>query len=375
MVVGPTVGLLINNAHQFINGSEQQPQFVIEMLENLGVEFRVFSHKGKKELCGIERSDKFHQTKLELIDDADLADVGVFIMICHLVEDTSELSGTLRERLTGKRVIQFHCGNHCLFNAEDIVFNKHNVVRLLYNSYFSESWVFSMHYFAKDYYEQLTKKPCRLMPYAWSPTLLSKYMNDHDLDIYCKNERYASQKLTLCCFEPNLNVTKNCACPLLMMDSFYRKHPDRVRKCFIFCSKQLLDHRSFRDFVTFLDVFKDGLVEFYPRMAFPEIMKQMQQLNPVIIGHQIYNDQNYLSLEALYLGYPLVHNSNSIRNAGFFYEGWQLHDGVRELEVVSESFFKPEFFASYLRRCRKVLADHATDNPTLLEQLTSLLRG
>ena len=124
--------------------------------------------------------------------------------------------------------------------------------------------------------------------------------------------------------------------------------------------------------MTFLDVFKDGLVEFYPRMAFPEIMKQMQQLNPVIIGHQIYNDQNYLSLEALYLGYPLVHNSNSIRNAGFFYEGWQLHDGVRELEVVSESFFKPEFFASYLRRCRKVLADHATDNPTLLEQLTSL---
>ena len=29
------IGLLINNAAQFVNGSEQQPQFVIEMLQNL----------------------------------------------------------------------------------------------------------------------------------------------------------------------------------------------------------------------------------------------------------------------------------------------------------------------------------------------------
>lgn len=368
------VGILINNAAQFVNGSEQQPQFVIEMLQNLGINYVVYSHKGKENLCGIERSNMFNDTKLELIDDADLSDITCFIMICHIVEDTSVLSAQLKERLSGKKVVQFHCGNHCIFNAEDIVFNKHNVVRLLYNSWFTELWTFSMHFFAKDYYELLTKKPCKLMPYAWSPSLLSKYLVENNLDISCVPENYLNP-LTLCCFEPNLNVTKNCQCPLLIMDAFYRKNPSRVAKCFIFCSRQLLEHKSFKDYIAFLDIVRDEKVEFYPRMAFPEIMKQMKQksLNPVIIGHQIYNDQNYLSLEALHLGYPIVHNSPSMQNAGFFYPDFGLHEGVQQLEVISTEFFKPEFYARYQARARKVLYDHSTGNVVLLEELRRLI--
>ena len=110
-------------------------------------------------------------------------------------------------------------------------------------------------------------------------------------------------------------------------------------------------------------------------MAFPEIMKQMKQksLNPVIIGHQIYNDQNYLSLEALHLGYPIVHNSPSMQNAGFFYPDFGLHEGVQQLEVISTEFFKPEFYARYQARARKVLYDHSTGNVVLLEELRRLI--
>lgn len=368
------VGILINNAAQFVNGSEQQPQFVIEMLQNLGVSYVVYSHKGKQDLCGIERSDKFNDTQLQLIDDADLSDITTFIMICHIVEDTSALSGQLKERLHGKKVVQFHCGNHCIFNAEDIVFNKHNVVRLLFNSWFSEAWVFSMHHFAKDYYELLTKKPCKLMPYGWSPSLLSTYLLKNNIEISCDFSNY-NGPLTLCCFEPNLNVTKTCQCPLLIMDSFYRKHPERLQKCFIFCSRQLLEHKSFKDYVSFLQIVKDEKVEFYPRMAFPEIMKQMKdkRLNPVLIGHQIYNDQNYMSLEALHLGYPIVHNSPSMQNGGFFYPEFSLHAAVEQLETISTEFFKPEFYSGYQARARKVLADHSTGNSILLEELRRLL--
>lgn len=368
------VGVLINNAAQFINGSEQQPQFVIEMLQNLGMPYQIYSHKGKKDLCGIDRSDMFNETRLQLIDGADLTDITVFIMICHIVEDTSQLSIELKEKLKGKKVVQFHCGNHCIFNAEDIVFNKHNVVRLLFNSWFSESWVFPMHFFAKDYYELLTKKPCRLMPYAWSPSLLCSYLLKNKLEISCKNKNY-SQPLTLCCFEPNLNVTKNCQCPLLIMDSFYRKHPERVKKCFIFCSRQLLEHKSFNDYLMFLDVFRAGILECYPRMAFPDIMKQMKQkdLNPVFISHQIFNDQNYLSLEALHLGYPILHNSPSLQNTGFFYDGFKLHEAVEKLETISEEFHKDEFFSGYEARARKALEDVSTSNPKLLDQFHRLL--
>ena len=369
------VGILINNASLFVNGSEQQPQFVIEMLQHMGIDHTVFSHQGRENLCGIQRSSKFNDTQLELIDNADLSDITTFIMICHIVEDTSPLSAALKERLADKKVVQFHCGNHCLFNAEDVVFNKHNVVRLLFNSWFTESWVFSMHHFARDYYELLTKKPCRLMPYPWSQTLLAKYMNENQLNLMCDHTRY-SNKLVLACFEPNLNVTKTCLCPLLIMDAFYRKHPDRVEKCFLFCSKHLLEHKSFKDFLSFLKIAVDSKIEFYPRMAFPEILKQMKEkaLNPVFVGHQIYNDQNYLSLEALYLRYPIVHNSDRIRNAGFYYGGWNLHDGVAAIETVAEEFHRAPFFRAYEDRARAVLRDHHPSNPTLLNEFRALLR-
>lgn len=369
------VGLLINNAAQFVNGSEQQPAFVIEMLQALGIDYVVYSHRGKENLCGIERSATFDETPLELIDDADLSDITTFIMICHIVEDTSSLSASLKERLAGKKVVQFHCGNHCIFNAEDIVFNKHNVVRLLFNSWFTEAWVFSMHFFAKEYYEQLTQKPCKLMPYGWSPSLLTKYLVKNNLEISCDHTTYSDHPLTLCSFEPNLNVTKNCQCPLLIMNSFYLRFPQRVQKCFVFCSKQLLDHKSFRDFVAFLKVCRDGLVEFYPRMAFPDLMKQMKdkKLSPVIVGHQIYNDQNYMSLEALHLGYPIVHNSPSMQNAGFFYPEFELHLAVDHLETISTKFSDKKFNDVYQARSRKVLFDHSTTNSKLLSEFRSLL--
>jgi hypothetical protein len=369
-----TIGVLINNAAQFVNGSEQQPQFVIEMLECLGLPYRVFSHRGKADLCGIERCPDFHGTSLELLETADLANISVFIMICHIVEDTSELAGRLKERLAGKRVVQFHCGNHCLFNAEDIVFNKHNVVRLLFNSWFDECWVFDMHYFARDYYELLTSKPCRLMPYAWTPTLLCNYMQEHKLDISCTPEKYTGQ-LTLCCFEPNLNVTKTCISPLLIMNEFYKRHPERVYKCFIFCSRHLLEHKSFKDFLAFTKVATDQKCEFYPRMGFPDVLKQLREkdLNPVIVGNQFYNHQNYLSLEALYLGYPLVHNSPSIQYAGVYYDDWNLHDAVRGLELIANEFHSSAYHREYMQRANRTLREHSTSNPVLLDQLRRLL--
>jgi hypothetical protein len=231
-----------------------------------------------------------------------------------------------------------------------------------------------MHFFAQEYYEQLTQKPCRLMPYGWSPTLLSTYLLKNNLEISCNHLNY-DKALTLCCFEPNLNVTKTCQCPLLMMNSFYLKNPDRVQKCFVFCAKQLLEHKSFTDFISFLQIYRDNKIEFYPRMAMPDLLSQMKEkeLNPVIIGHQIYNDQNYMSLEALHLGYPLVHNSPSLRNAGFFYPEFNLHSGVTQLETISSEFHKIDFNASYRVKCRKTLADNSTSSPILLEELKRLL--
>ncbi len=38
-----------------------------------------------------------------------------------------------------------------------------------------------------------------------------------------------------------------------------------------------------------------------------------------IVSHQIENELNYLYFEALYLGLPLIHNSNLLSSYGYYY--------------------------------------------------------
>lgn len=368
----PVVGVLLNNGGQFVNGSEQQPYFVVEVLKALGVEYRLYSHDGS-ERSGLKRTDTFYGEPMQRLIASDLSDVTVFIMICHIVDDGSESTTLLRRRLEHCRVVQFHCGNHAYFNAEDVVFGRHNVVRLLYNQWISETWVFDMHKFAKHYYEHLTQRPCRVMPYMWSPALIDRYVVEKDLAPFCAPAAYEGAPLTLCCFEPNLNVTKTCLVPLLIMNSYYLRARSRVFKCFIFCASEVAKRPQMRDFLRFLDIAREGKIEIYPRMIFPEVMHSMREkrLCPVIVGHQVANAQNYLMLEALHLDCPVVHNCEWMQTAGLYYAGWNVTAAVEKLAALDDVYVRKHDV--YRRRSAAVLESVSPRNFSIVADVKKLL--
>lgn len=370
------VGILINNGSQFVNGSEQQPQFVIELLRGLGLPFTLYTHAGVKTASkhnGLLRTPDFYGTPMKLLTDSDLSHISTFLMICHITDDPK--TEQIRQQLQHAKVVSFHCGNHAYFNAEDICFNKHDVVHLLYNTWFTESWVFPMHRFASTYYEMLTGKPTKTMPYVWSPSLIDKFAVDNQLDIHCNPELYKTgRKLTLCCMEPNLNITKTCIVPLLIMNRVYELRPELIEKCLVFCAQHLLQHKGFKDLLKFLKLHKDGLIEFYPRTPLPLALHQLKQrgMAPVIIGHQIANSQNYVSLEALHLGYPLVHNSPPLETAGFYYEEWSMDTAVTKILKFQTDF--AEKHSVYTGRADAVLHQCSTANPSNLHAFRKLLK-
>jgi hypothetical protein len=53
-----------------------------------------------------------------------------------------------------------------------------------------------------------------------------------------------------------------------------------------------------------------------------QIFVMMNESNsfPIIVCHQFYTSLNYLYYEALSFGFPLVHNSNELKNYGYYYE-------------------------------------------------------
>ena len=60
-------------------------------------------------------------------------------------------------------------------------------------------------------------------------------------------------------------------------------------------------------------------------------MDAIDKLGQFILTHQSENELNYLYLEALSLNLPLIHNSNLIKEYGYFYNTYDLNKGVNQL--------------------------------------------
>jgi hypothetical protein len=52
----------------------------------------------------------------------------------------------------------------------------------------------------------------------------------------------------------------------------------------------------------------------------------------VVLSHQWENAQNYVYYEALYGGYPLIHNSHLIGECGYRYQGFDCEEGGLALQ-------------------------------------------
>ena len=69
-----------------------------------------------------------------------------------------------------------------------------------------------------------------------------------------------------------------------------------------------------------LDIFKNNLVELYPRIEYLSILKELKEkkLDFCLLSHQQDNPLNFLHLETLYLKYGLIHNTSNYKNIHYY---------------------------------------------------------
>jgi hypothetical protein len=75
-------------------------------------------------------------------------------------------------------------------------------------------------------------------------------------------------------------------------------------------------------------VFKHGLGNFEGRFPFAQIVPSAVD---AVVSHQWEIPQNYVYYEALYGGYPLIHNSHLIGDCGYRYHDFDCEEGGRAL--------------------------------------------
>jgi Protein of unknown function (DUF2827) len=162
----------------------------------------------------------------------------------------------------------------------------------------------------------------------------------------------------VCSFEPNVCMVKTSYFPMLVCEEAYRQRPEFLEIMRVCNTLHLKQHPMFESFARRLDIVNHGVASFEGRFAVYEFMAHF---GDCIVSHHWENGQNYLYYEALYGGYPLIHNSEFIKDYGYYYPDFDCEAGGK---VLLQAFAThDENLEQYKAKAKQLLYALDTHNP------------
>jgi hypothetical protein len=217
------------------------------------------------------------------------------------------------DKFKGKRV-SYMAGNMMVMNFESLFLEGQAASRgsVIPQKPFDAVWITPQHMKTNAVVTSILSGPAEEAPHIWAPTAIEHAKVSMGIDPHFKRP----EKWSLATFDPNINVVKSFHIPLLVAEEAHRKSPDQIRRMMLFCTEHLKGRQHFESFVAGTSLGKANKVTAEARHG---IVAMLGTEVDCVITHQWENDLNYLYWDVLSLGYPLVHNSSRIKEAGYYY--------------------------------------------------------
>jgi Protein of unknown function (DUF2827) len=259
----------------------------------------------------------------------------------------------------GGKLVWMRVGNDYVIDMERAMFDKPHAT-LCNDKPYDAIWTIPEYERScTDYFALTTRAPVRIVPHIWTP-----YFLDQAVKSLPKGWKYGYQpgsaKWKMCSLEPNLCMVKTAYFPMLVCEQAYRAKPDFLESMLVCSTLELKKHIMFEGFSRRLDIVNDGKATFEGRFLTYEFMAQYAN---AVIAHHWENGQNYLYYELLYGGYPLIHNSEFIKDCGYYYPEF---DCIKGGEALLQAFLthdsQVEQYAAQAAKLIKSLDIGAPDN-------------
>lgn len=225
----------------------------------------------------------------------------------------------------GGRIIGMHVANDFIIDAERMAFDLSPGFRMEPVPY-SEVWTLpAFEKTCASYYQHGLRAPVRVMPHLWNPGILQRALAERG-----EEEQFAYKPgrrgWRVAVLEPNVCTVKTSHLPMLLTDVAYRIDPWAVDAMRVYNGLELKNNSDFVAYAHSMDLVNHGRATFEGRLPIYEIMGPQCD---AIVSHHWENAQNYLYYEALYGGFPLIHNSNLLGGCGYAYKDFDPQDGAR----------------------------------------------
>lgn len=319
----------INEKNLFSNGLSQNIIFLYDLFELLGhkVILLVQTKRESKKLKLPSNKKYTILTTKELVQKKQSIDI-VFELgqIIDMTTRTSLLG-------LGAKIVTVHCGNQLIMDMELLVYDDgENAGRRHISDYVEHVWILPHHAHQLTYMEVLTGAKVNICPYVWEPDFLSK---KH------KQSLTYREVPNIYVMEPNISVVKNALIPLAIIESVHRKKPDSFHKAYIVNGDVIANHNYFLNNIASNFHCANACISgdklfFTPRASFNDVFTHYD----VLLSHHWRNSLNNLSFEALYYNIPFVHNSEPMKDVGYFYPDFDVRLGTAALENALKNLNK-----------------------------------
>ncbi|KMK51538.1 hypothetical protein RO21_05600 [[Actinobacillus] muris] len=281
-----------------------------------------------------------------------------------LIEGTLTIEPNQRERMHahGGKIVAYKIGNDFIMDMEYFLFDK-PAGRVFNGTVFDSVWLIPQHEnTCYSYFSIMYNSPAFIVPAIWSPIFCDKVIKRlkeaHNLQFgYQPNLNDTAKRIA--CFEANINVVKTSFTPILICEQAYRTDPSKIKHFYACNTYDKKDNPTFFNFIGRTQIVGNNIMTVEARYQMPDFLTRYVD---IVLSHQWENGLNYAYNDALYGGYPFIHNSKLLpKGVGYYYDQFDAFEGAKVLLEVIENHDKRH--QAYVERANEYLESLLPTNP------------
>ncbi|MFD1245997.1 DUF2827 family protein [Paralysiella testudinis] len=259
----------------------------------------------------------------------------------------------------GGKVISYRMGNDFILEMESFLFDK-PATRYFNGAKFDAIWTIPQHEkICRSYFSIMLRAPLFVLPHIWSPLFTQKVIDRLEAQNIPFGYRPQQGSKRISSFESNINVVKTSYIPILICEQAYRTEPDLISHIYMCNTFHKKDNISFHNFIGRTDIVKNNIMTVEGRFQMPDFLARYTD---IVVAHQWENALNYAYYDALYGGYPLIHNSDMLP-VGYKYREFDAYDGAHVLlDVIKNHDYCHDVYLRHALDFLKRLHPEAREN-------------
>jgi hypothetical protein len=271
-------------------------------------------------------------------------------------------------RLRGCRMICYKGGNGAIISIEATAAKPQRADAELYfdHDYYDAIWMTPQHIHTyRGWCRSLYRCPVYEVPQIWAP-LLIQTADPHVRDNFGFHATAEPWRIGV--MDPNITVMKTSHMPMLVCELAFRRRREAFGAIYITNATAYKEEDHFRSFALSLEATKAGVMTVEQRFVSSHFLTNHCD---AVVTHHWENGLNYLYYEVLYGGYPLIHNSQFLKDYGYYYRDFDAESGADVLLSAFDTHARD--LDAYRRRNAPLLRRLDPANPETIEAHEALM--